>query len=273
MLNQHPPNSIFARNTKRALAEFIIDWSSVDDIDQRYAYNLALDTIRFYRGQGEQTSEFARIEQRWYQSLDDGEPDYGIYDERYLLSDIWSCWILFSRVFLKAIAHHRSAMRHSIVSDIGRVDRVYDLGCGFGYGSAALKELFPNADVIGTNWEGGRQWRVASIFAERYGFSMAPEVKHRADLIFASEYFEHIERPVEHMLHVLDICEPRALVLANSFGTHSIGHFREHRHFDEIVDGKDVGKLFGSALRDRGYELVETRCWNNRPAYWKRIRE
>lgn len=61
---------------------------------------------------------------------------------------------------------------------------------------------------------------------------------------FASEYFEHHELPVKHLIELLEVSHPRLLVIANSFGARSIGHFDSY--YDE--NGNFVSGV-GSTLR------------------------
>ena len=63
---------------------------------------------------------------------------------------------------------------------------VLDLGCGFGYTTAALKEIYPRAEVIGTNLRGTSQYKVSSAIGKQRNFSVKDSIP-KADLIFASE--------------------------------------------------------------------------------------
>jgi hypothetical protein len=69
---------------------------------------------------------------------------------------------------------------------------------------------------------------------------------------------------------VVEALHPRALLIANTFGPESIGHFRRYRVDGRVEDARVVGKLFNRALGALGYRKVETSLWNDRPAYWKR---
>jgi SAM-dependent methyltransferase len=216
---------------------------------------------------------FQELEARWYESLEAGTPDYSVYDDAYFISDIWACWVHYSRKYLTAIKSPKSLADKSIVDDMRDVAVVADLGCGFGYTTAALKELFPSATVFGTNFGGGRQWRLASMFGEQYGFSMFPSVEEfgkPVDLIFASEYFEHIEDAISHVASIVESASPRYMVTANAFGTTSVGHFIKYRCGGGYCDGKTASRLFNEAMGSFGYENIETNCWNGRPAYWSR---
>jgi len=274
---------ILSRTTKKDLIAFIEDWSQVSSIDKNHALTLALESIRYADRAHDyfpanplhpaRPKPFKDVEDRWYKSVDLGAPDYSIYDDQYILSDIWACWVRYSRSYLRAIKDPKSMSGISIVDDMKDVKVVVDLGNGFGYTTAALKELFPQAIVYATNFEGGTQWKVASVNADRHGFSMVPDVSHipeRVDLVFASEYLEHIHDPIAHMAEINERVSPRYLVLASSFGTKSIGHFDSYIDNGKKIDGKLMGRVLNNALRKMGFAKVETKCWNNKPAYWKR---
>ena len=276
-------NSILSRTTKKDLIAFIEDWSQVSTIDKNKALTLALEAIRYTDRTYDyfpvnplspaRDKPFKDVEDRWYKSVDLGAPDYSIYDDQYILSDIWACWVRYSRSYLRMISDAKSLSGTSIVDDMKDVKVIADLGNGFGYTTAALKEMFPQAKVYGTNFEGGTQWKIASINAERHGFTMVPDVScipDRVDLVFASEYLEHIHEPVAHMAEVYERVSPRYLILASSFGTKSIGHFDSYIDNGKKVDGRMMGRIFNNALRKMDYVKVATKCWNNKPAYWTR---
>jgi 2-polyprenyl-3-methyl-5-hydroxy-6-metoxy-1,4-benzoquinol methylase len=276
-------SSILSRTTKKDLVSFIEDWSNVSTIDKYKALTLALESIRYTDRTYDyfpvnpllpaRDKPFKEVESRWYKSVDLGAPDYWVYDDQYILSDIWACWVRYSRSYLRMINDAKSLSGTSIVNDMKDVKVVVDLGNGFGYTTAALKEMFPQAKVYGTNFEGCTQWELASINADRYGFTMVPDVSHipeRVDLVFASEYLEHIHDPIAHMTNITDLVNPRYLVLASSFGTKSIGHFDSYIDNGKKIAGSKMGRAFNTALRNMDYVKVQTKCWNNKPAYWKR---
>lgn len=276
-------NSILSCTKKKDLINFIEDWAKVSTIDKDKAFSLALESIRYVDHTYDyfpvdprfsaRDKPFKDCEDRWYKSIDLENPDYSIYDDQYILSDIWACWVRYSCSYLRMINDAKSLSSISIVNDMKDIKVVVDLGNGFGYTTASLKQMFPQAKVYGTNFENGTQWKVASINAERYGFKMVPDVSHildRVDLVFASEYFEHIQDPIAHMIEIHKKVDPRYLIIANSFGTKSIGHFDNYINNGEKIDGKKIGRVFNMTLRKIGYEKVETKCWNNKPSYWKK---
>lgn len=211
----------------------------------------------------------ANLEARWYASLEAGAPDYRVYHERAFLRDLWFCWVGYSRRYLMMVSSPRRDGRR-LVDQLGDVGSVIDLGCGAGYTTAALKEMWPTARVIGTNLPGTPQYEVAAKLSRLHGFEVASRVEEHADLVFASEYFEHFEWPITHLREVLDCATPKALVIANSFGSRSTGHFPEYKDLDRTYSNKRIGRVFNSELRSRGYQKMETGFWNGRPTVWRK---
>jgi SAM-dependent methyltransferase len=205
----------------------------------------------------------AEVERRWYESIRKGQPDYSVYDDNLFLSNLWACWIVYSRGYLNGI--------RKLSSTFGEIGSVADLGCGFGYTTAALKEMFPKAEVFGTNLPDTLQFQVASEIGQQRGFAVVPDARGRkADLIFASEYFEHIESPVEHLQEIIDQTGGRFMVIANAFGARATGHFNHYRHEGRTIMNKQIGRVFNRTLRLAGYRAVKTKFWNNRPAIWQK---
>lgn len=212
------------------------------------------------------------LEKRWYASLIRGEPDYDVYGDSAYLADLWACWIVYSRRYLRAIRSDRSLPeRGSVLSDLAAARSVCDLGCGFGYTTAALVELFPTATVTATNLDGTEQTAVTRRVGARCGFAVAadPSDVGPVDLVFASEYFEHFAEPAAHLADVLSALRPRALLIANAFGGHSIGHFPRYRIGTQLLEPRTASRSFNATLRRAGYQKVETRLWNARPSYWR----
>ena len=91
------------------------------------------------------------------------------------------------------------------------------------------------------------------------------------DLVFASEYFEHIENAIDHLIQILTICQPKYLIIANAFNATSLGHFNFYKHDNQLVPKSKMNVLFASTMKEHGYEKMKTKFWNDRPAYWKKI--
>ena len=264
-------NDILSRITQADARIFLEYASAYAPIDIDYGSAIIQALIREKRGATLQDGEAAPIralEARWYDSLD-SEPDYSVYADPYYFCDIWLCWVTYSRKYLREIQKSHSMFDRSIVSDIVDIRRVLDLGCGFGYTTAALRSIFGDAQVIGTNLSGTAQFEMATALGVTHGFQIRP-LPESADLIFASEYFEHFQEPIEHLLDVLRDANPRYALIANTFTSPSIGHFPRYKHRGRWYEGAAMSRLFNATLRRHGYVKMHTRCWNSRPAYWKK---
>jgi SAM-dependent methyltransferase len=211
------------------------------------------------------------LEDKWYKSLESGSPDYSIYDHDFYLSEAWSCWLNYSRKYLQSIKLDKSMYVKSVVSDIGKIDKIVDLGCGLGYTSAALSQIFEGSSVIGTNIEGSKQSRFVQALAEVYDFQLHYDLSKidHADLIFASEYFEHFLDPIAHLREVIEKLSPKFILIANSFGVRAPGHFINYIDNGKEISGDKISRLFNQELERLGYDKMKVRIWNNRPAYYK----
>lgn len=216
--------------------------------------------------------EMDELENRWYSSLqkDQFNPDYSVYGSIYYFCEAWYCWKIASRITLVSMTKISKNLGKSIIDDMSDVTSIVDLGCGSGYTTSALTELFPGAYVTGTNFEDSYQYKIALELGTQYGFQMLPEVQNYSDLVFASEYFEHILDPIGHLKHVLDVCEPKYVITANTFSQPAIGHFNKYVLNGLLVSGATISREFGKTMRARGYKHIDANCWNNRPMYWKK---
>ena len=213
------------------------------------------------------------LERRWYASVKRGDPDYGVYLDDEYLADCWAGWVNYSRDSLRKLTPANSLPPSGVLGDLRAmgVSTIMDLGCGMGLTTAALTELFPDAQVTGTNLPGCSQYLIAERLAAQYGFTMIPtaESARPVDLVLASEYFEHFEAPVVHLREVLTALRPRALVIANAFNVSSIGHFPAYLVDGRYHDGKATSRAFSAEMKRHGYLKVKTAIWNNRPSYWR----
>lgn len=211
------------------------------------------------------------LELRWYQSLKDGSPDWSVYNDEFYMAELWACWVVYSRPYLLSLISPKgNRSGKSILAQIGNCQRVVDLGCGAGLTTAALSGIFPGAKVFGTNLEATIQFEFARILGVEYNYRMVylHQIVSPVDLVFASEYFEHFQEPVEHLLEVLRDLQPRYMVIANTFTSPSIGHFPQYKVLGRMVPGLEASKIFNNTLRGKGYRKIQTNFWNNRPAVW-----
>lgn len=244
---------------------------------------IAQTSIKYYQNSKnvrKQIRELQELENKWYESLSTNNPWYGVYSAPYYIADLWACWVVYSRKYLHSILSKTSMSKitehgkhfFSLYSEIKNSQVICDLGCGIGLSTAALKEMFPTADVYGTNILGNQQADFAVMLSKEYDFTLIPsisKINKEIDLIFASEYFEHFYEPIEHLREILSYA-PKSLLLANAFTAISIGHFPQYMVDGVIIDGKKTSRIFNAELRKWGYVKINTKLWNNRPTYWKR---
>lgn len=207
------------------------------------------------------------LEKKWYDSLESGNYDYSVYDDPIYLSDMWACWKIYSRRYLLLL--------NKLIKTNGSVFKpknILDLGCGAGLTTSALKQMFPAANVYGTNIENTAQIKLCRVFASEYGFNIKTKLSdiERIDFVFASEYFEHIESPLEELQLIIDKFSPRVFMIANSFNTISLGHFDSYLVNGNKTKASVMSKLFNNILKNNSYTKVKTGWWNNRPSLWIR---
>ncbi len=246
--------------------QFLCDCNGIGLNTQRIE-RLALASLAYYKGRKEQRTldefrDLRYLERSWYQSLARGIPDYSVYGDESYVADLWACWYVYSRRYIRLLS--------TIVDQIGPIQSVVDLGCGIGQATAALLDIFPGADVTGTNLPGLSQTVLARKLGERFGFKIVCDLTDvgSRDLVFASEYFEHFPAPVAHLQQVLTAVKPRVLIVANTFSSRSIGHFPLYDIDGLYFDGSATSRAFGNTLRSAGYKRLATGFWNNRPAVW-----
>jgi trans-aconitate methyltransferase len=160
----------------------------------------------------------------------------------------------------------------SVVDDMDNVNVIVDLGNGIGLTTKKIAEIFPSASVYATNIEVSYQYKIASELATSCGFTMMSDLKDmplQADMMFASEYFEHFDRPIEHLDYIMSLQKPRYMIIANGFNGDAIGHFDTYFHMDKSYSSKEMNKLFSACMIRHGYKRVKTRLWNDRPQYYK----
>jgi hypothetical protein len=214
------------------------------------------------------------IEKKWYKSLKENNPDYSVYCEPEYIAELWACWRLYTRIYLKSFTKKNSFNKEkSIVEYVKDVPAVIDLGCGFGLSSIALSQMF-SKKVYCTNLKKSFQYEIVQTFEKNHNLILAEDYCNfpKNSLIFASEYFEHFQRPTEHLYHVIKTLKPKFLLIANTFNGDAIGHFNEYFHLDKKLTCKQMNTFFGKCMRLFGYKKLKTNLWNNRPTLWAKIK-
>lgn len=258
------------------IEQFINSYNEIKPINKTLAHTLIKNTIKYYSGDDnkrEELRELQEIERQWYEALKKGKVDYSVYNHEYYFTDIISCFIVYSRQYVKSIIKNKVVDRDKILKDYLSVSSIIDLGCGVGYSTIALKQIFPKAKVYGSNLENTDQYNFCKhIFSKNNCILVSDlnKINTKIDLVFASEYFEHFQRPIEYLEFVLNTLKPKHLLIANSFNTISIGHFTEYLHNNEIIPQNEISRKFNKFLREKGYKKVKTNIFNNKPSLWSK---
>lgn len=273
----HHSHSLLTMDARAALEQFLIECAMIGIEDVATLRRTALQTIAHLQGTAADrgiTAAEEKLQQQWYGSLAVGKPDFSVYGSDFYLAECWACWIVYSRRHLQHFLSPKSMPPCGIFSDLGVMRRIADLGCGIGYTCAALRQIFPHAEVVGTNFLATPQSAVAAQLARRFGFKLCEaieDVGRPIDFVFASEYFEHIPGPLAHLEEIVVTLQPLAFFIASSFGARSIGHFDAYQVEGRAVSSALIPRLFNQRLRSLGYRQIKTRLWNQRPAYWKKV--
>jgi len=254
--------------------QFLFEYNNINRIDINESKEKIKNLIKYHKGDKNQRINLKyliELENIWYAALDKNLIDYSVYDHGDYFIDLFVCWVVYSRGYMKSI------LKNSTISDgfsiynlMGNINSIADFGCGIGYTTAALKEIF-KCTVYGTNIKNTKQWYFCEYLSNKYGFNLIDnnELKGigKIDLIFASEYFEHIHDPLDHLEFIISELEPRYLIVANSFNTISIGHFEKYilKKNNKLIDQSEINKYFIKLLMSKGYIKLKTKLWNNRP--------
>ena len=255
----HKCSLILDEKPKNLLEFFLQDYNKLFSIDLEKSRRVLKDKTLF-----------EKLTNEWYKNLQENNmaKALGVYDDEYYFVDIFDCFQTYSRKYL------RSVLKLGIFKNI---KSFVDLGCGLSYSTVALKQMFPKARGYATNLKNTKQWKFCKTMAEKYNFELIEavnDIEHDVDLIFASEYFEHIINPINHLKDIIEKTNPKYLIIANSFNTRSIGHFQQYQYNENDVSWKinesDMSKIFNRFLKSRGYMKIKTNIWNDKPSIWTR---
>lgn len=263
--------NLLTANNNDVLNDLIERCSTITNINIHSIKSLSIESAKSTNSGSPLPTQLNNLLNKWYDSLVNHTPDYSVYGEDEYIAELWACWKVYSKTHLRNIQKTESLINHSISSRHQDNKVIVDLGCGFAYTTAAITQIFPVSKVYGTNLDGTLQMKVAIEMANDYGFTMANDpsnIKEPVDLVFASEYFEHFQSPLDHLDYVIDTIKPQAFLIANAFGPLAIGHFKEYNVDGQFIDAKSTGKLFNKRMKHHGYVKVKTGLWNSRPAYW-----
>jgi hypothetical protein len=265
-------NSVLESDPKQSLQQFLSLLYFIKKVDVEKIEFIATTTIDFLKSPSptrEQNRYLRELETRWYEALKSELIDYSVYSSDDYMAELRACWVVYSRHYLKAIQTYKSLPPNGIYERLKGIKSVADLGCGIAYTTAALKQMFPTARVIGTNLYDTIQSDFGKKMGEVYNFEIFPDITRFSsiDLIFASEYFEHILNPIDDLKIILRT-NPKFLLIANSFSVKSIGNFNFYYDRGTKYTGKEISRLFNQELIKYGYKKIKTKLWNNRPNFW-----
>mgnify|MGYP003348079204 CR=1 FL=1 len=165
---------------------------------------------------------------------------------------------------------------HPFYEDLKDIKSYVDIGCGISYSTCALKQLFPNAKAYAINLRETKQWKFCEFMSEKYGYTLVDSIdsiNEKVDLVFASEYFEHIENPTKHFDEIVTAIDPDWFVIANAFNTHSIGHYEKYYYNDQIIDQSKINLIFNKHIRESNFKDMNYSIWNNKPKIWKKTKD
>lgn len=155
-----------------------------------------------------------------------------------------------------------------------KIEKILDLGAGIGLTTNLLQDLFPNSKVYYLNLEKSLQ----NDFFEKIKKKEIQIINNEEDLydnkfdiIFASELFEHIEKPIELLKKTMKICD-KFFITSNAFGPEAYGHFTSYSVDDVVLAPRETSKKFLKTIREE-FEDMKIKTWNSRPRIFKRIED
>jgi SAM-dependent methyltransferase len=244
--------SLISQRPNDLLESFLEDYNKLYKIDFDKSRQLLKDKTLY-----------DLLTKEWYRYLEKNnlKEALTVYDNEYYFLDLFECYKSYSRKYLKSLE------KPPLYDLVKNIKSFVDIGCGLGYSTGVLKQMFPKAKGYATNLKGTRQWKFNEVLAKRLNFTLVESVDNlgHIDLVFASEYFEHIESPIGHLANIIDKISPKYFIIANSFNTKSIGHFHDYNGINE----SKISRVFNNFLVEKKYGRVKAKLWNNRPAIWK----
>ena len=207
-----------------------------------------------------------KLQDIWSKSLLNCNADYSVYASKYYLIESFYCWKMYSRRYLQLLKKYKS--NNSTLFE--NVNNVLDLGCGCAFSTVALSSIFNESHIYATNLKDTLQYfidkQVTSNFSD---ITIEDESQtfnfDSIDLIFASEFFEHLESPIEFIDKLINTYHPKIIIFANTFTQMAIGHFYEYSYEGNKYKGLDMSIKFNNFLRKAGYKKVNTGFFNSRP--------
>lgn len=262
-LNLTKPEDIFQHISSRHFLQLL---------DLAFEHDPMIDVEALYYEYCDGNPGLKDVYDEWELSVKENEPAFELYGHDLYMNEAFNCWKLYSRRYLLLLKKYLARPDCAIQMD--DVKTVLDLGCGCGYTTAGLSSIFPDATVIGTNLAGTLQYRIAEDVCRDFPNCIICDESHNAnlhkapDLVFASEFFEHLTEPLELLDAIITKYQPKYFVFANTFTKMSLGHFEKYWADGRSLDGKRMSREFLKRLRSHGYVKVPTQFFNNRPSIY-----
>lgn len=247
------PSEIFEKTRQKNFKELLLLAASIKK-------DLNVDTL--YEDYITGNKALDKLQSIWY----DNNYDMSVYDSDYYLAEAFRCWKDYSCRYLKLFRKFVQSNSDTFKN----ISSVVDIGCGIAYTTVALKCIFPNAEVFGTNLSNTLQYKLDKLVTSSMdcvivnGNLNANDGKH-IDIVFASEFFEHTHNPIDELIGLINVYTPHYIIFANTFNQPAIGHFNEYFYSSQKLCGNQVGRLFSKILKERGYNKVDTNFYNCRP--------
>jgi 2-polyprenyl-3-methyl-5-hydroxy-6-metoxy-1,4-benzoquinol methylase len=245
----------------KEVLEVIGRYCSMFGVDRVAAENRYKEVVKHYKGV-EESPWALELRNKWYHSIEFEDADYSLYGDEFYFCDLLACFNIYSSQYIKKI--------DSLNLD---VKSCLDLGCGLGLTTQALKGIGIK-NVAGTNLKETPQYEFCKSHIDLFTDHKEAGV---VDMIFASEYFEHIWNAGDHLLDVIEHNQPKYLIMANAFNAKSFGHFDyfyngqwagKGLELDSYIHCKKMGRMFSQMLKSEGYSKLKTGFWNDRPNVW-----
>lgn len=236
------------------------------------SYDATIDVDKLYNDYIDGNKELQSVYKEWEESVHRCKPNFTLYGRDVYINEAFMCWKLYSRRYLLLLRKYLK--RADCVIDTRDVKTVLDLGCGCGYTTVGLSSIFPDATVFGTNLSGTLQYKIAEDVCRDFPNCIICDESHNAnlhkspDLVFASEFFEHLDSPLVLLDAIVEKYRPKYFVFANTFTKMSLGHFEQYYDGNKVFTGKDMSREFTKRLKKLGYVKVPTKFFNNRPSIY-----
>lgn len=246
--------------------EFSEKYGEFSGISPQEVKSKCKSVISYYKKRSD-VNPLLRLELAWFDGQDKGINRYDVYGDKDYYSEVFACWYIYSRDYIKRLIKFRDT-NPDLFSKLGfgDVNSIIDVGNGLGITTLTLAREFPNARVYGTNLKDTDQWKFCTrTNDDEYTLIDDYSSIGSIDMVFASEYFEHIDNCLEHLEDMVSKLDPKIFVVANSFNTRGIGHLYLYNNYGIKYPQEKMSKMFTQKMKELGYEKAKVGFWNNTP--------